>query len=122
MVLQYQPLQTIIKLHCRTTVLLGGQYVSVIGRVASVSVAAPQGIYTITSTKGHGLIAGNSIRILDSSNNNLGDFYVNNLDNTNPSTVFTVNSTTDISSGAYVLKHGMSANNASADSLGENIE
>ena len=99
-----------------------GQYVSVVGRVASVSVAAPQGtVYTITSTKGHGLIAGNSIRILDSSNNNLGDFYVNNLDNTNPSTVFTVNSTTDISSGAYVLKHGMSANNASADSLGENI-
>ena len=99
-----------------------GQYVSVIGRVASVSVAAPQGtVYTITSTKGHGFIAGNSIRILDSSNNSLGDFYVNNLDNTNPSTVFTVNTTTDISSGAYVLKHGMSANNASADSLGENI-
>ena len=99
-----------------------GQYVSVIGRVASVSVAAPQGtVYTIVSTQGHGLIAGNSIRILDSSNNNLGDFYVNNLDNTNPSTVFTVNTTTDISTGAYVLKHGMSANNASADSLGENI-
>ena len=99
-----------------------GQYVSVIGRVASVAVAGPQGtVYTLTSTKGHGLIAGNAITILDSSNNNLGDFYVNNLDNTNPSTVFTVNTTTDISNGAYVLKHGMSANNASADSLGENI-
>jgi len=66
----------------------------------------------------HGLLAGNSFRILDSSNNNLGDYIVNNVNTPNE---FTVKVSSSLSTARWALKHGMSANSASADNLGENL-
>ena len=66
------------------------------------------------------LLKGNSFRILDNENNNLGDFIVSaKIDRE----VFEAKtdkqlSTTDF---FYILKHGMSANDASADASGENF-
>ena len=66
----------------------------------------------------HGLLAGNALRILDSSNNNLGDYVVNNV---NSVSEFTVKVPRSLTTARWALKHGMSANNASADNLGENL-
>ena len=100
---------------------IAGQYVINLGPVVDISQTAYNSttdIGTYQSTLPHGLIAGNSLRILDSSNNNLGDFIVNNV---NTPKEFTIKTATSLSSAAYSLKHGMSANNASADNLGENL-
>ena len=54
------------------------QVVFNIGPSASVSTRvydALAGITTITTSTAHGLVAGNQLRILDSSDNNLGDFH-----------------------------------------------
>jgi len=66
----------------------------------------------------HGLIAGNALRILDNSNNNLGDYVVNNINSVNE---FTIKTSKSLPTARWLLKHGMSANNASADNLGENL-
>ena len=66
----------------------------------------------------HGLLAGNSFRILDNSNNNLGDYIVNNVVGVN---TFTAKVPQSLSTARWSLKHGLSANNASADNLGENL-
>jgi len=64
------------------------------------------------------LLAGNAFRILDNSNNNLGDYIVNNV---NSATEFTAKVPRTLTTARWSLKHGMSANNASADDLGENL-
>jgi hypothetical protein len=66
----------------------------------------------------HGLLAGNALTILDSSNNNLGDYIVNNVNSANE---FTVKVSRSLTTARWSLKHGMSANSASADNLGENL-
>ena len=66
----------------------------------------------------HGLLAGNSFRILDNSNNNLGDFIVNSVVGVS---TFTAKVPKSLPTARWSLKHGLSANNASADNLGENL-
>ena len=70
---------------------------------------------TITSA-GHGLVSGNKIRIIDGSNNNVGDFIVNTRVDVNTFTV----SNLPVSSG-YILKHGYSSNAGSSDRSAENL-
>ena len=92
----------------------------VVGRVGIVKTynfTAQGSQSTILTTEGHGLIAGNKIRITDAANTVLGDFIVNNA--TADSFQFT--STASLSNPAHIFKHGFSANNASADALGENL-
>ena len=102
-------------------VIISGQYAMVVGRVGIVAangVTVPStGIVQITTTEGHGLIAGNKVRLTDSGNGLVGDFIVNNATHN----TFQVSSTASLSTAAHVLKHGFSANNASADALGENL-
>ena len=102
-------------------VIISGQYAMVVGRVGIVAangVTVPStGIVQITTTEGHGLIAGNKVRLTDSGNGIVGDFIVNNATHN----TFQVSSTASLSTAAHVLKHGFSANNASADALGENL-
>ena len=50
-------------------------------------------------------------------NNVIGDYVVNNSTHN----TFQVSSATALSTAKHVLKHGFSANNASADNLGENL-
>ena len=61
---------------------------------------------------------GNSFRILDSSNNNLGDFIVKDRNNV---TEFTSITTNQLASPSIVIKHGMSANDATSNSTNENL-
>ena len=102
-------------------VIVSGQYAMVVGRVGIVAangVTVPStGIVKITTTEGHGLVVGNKVRITTSSNALVGDFVVNNATHN----TFEVSSTASLSTAAHVFKQGFSANNASADSLGENL-
>ena len=78
-------------------------------------------LITFETTQGHGLVQGNQVRLTDTANNNVyGDYFVKEIDSP---TKFTINNNTGVSltNVTHVLKHGMSANNASADSLGENL-
>jgi microcystin-dependent protein len=85
--------------------------------VTSSPYTSATGITTFTCSEPHGLLAGNKFRIIDSSNNNLGDFIVNAKINLNSFNAITNKSV----SAKYILKHGLSSNNATSDSKEENI-
>ena len=104
------------------SIAVPGQYALNMGPAVTIQQSAyssTTGIATYQSLNlPHGLLAGNALSILDSSNNNLGDYIVNNVNNVNE---FTVKVPRSLSTARWSLKHGMSANNASADDLGENL-
>jgi len=103
-------------------VAVANQYALNLGPVVTIS----QSSYNSTTGIGvyqslnlpHGLLAGNAFRILDNSDNNLGDFIVNNV---NSATEFTAKVPRSLTTARYSLKHGLSANNGTADNLGENL-
>jgi len=96
-----------------------GEYLLNIGhelKVASSTFDSVTGITTFTTASPHGFVTGNSFRVHDSSNNNKGDFVATGI------TTTTIVAKTDASlSGAFLLKHGMSANDRSSDITGENL-
>ena len=75
-------------------------------------------VTTFTTSSAHGLVKGNSFRVLDSSNNNLGDFVVKDR---NSVTQFTSTTTNQLSSPSLIIRHGMSANDAVSNSTNENL-
>jgi hypothetical protein len=77
------------------------------------------GVRTFNCSAPHGMVAGNKFRVIDSSNNNRGDYVVSVKIDTDSFTALTP----DIGSvtGGYILKHGLSANGASSDSSAENL-
>ena len=85
--------------------------------VSSVVNNTTVGISTLTCTSAHGLVAGNKLRILDSSNNNLGDF---NVFQTVGINTITVKGNVDANANR-ILKHGFAANNLTSDEGGENL-
>ena len=103
-----------------------GEYVTVLGRVGQFTYSSgslgsdEQGTFVFTTTSPTGLVAGNSVRLLDASNNNLGDYLITSTSKGSTHTV-SIFARRDISTATQFLKHGLSANNASADNLGENI-
>ena len=75
------------------------------------------GVTTLSCLSAHGLVAGNSIRVLDSSNNNLGDFVV---DQTVGISTIVING--NVSTNANrVLKHGFASNNLPSTIGDENL-
>jgi hypothetical protein len=90
-----------------------GEYVTVVGKVGTGSISNN----VFSSSKGVGVVKGNKVRLLDGSNNNLGDYIVSEA----TATTFTISSTTTVTGATQFMKHALSDNNASADSLGENI-
>ena len=66
----------------------------------------------------HGMVVGNKFRVLNSSDTNLGDFIVTGVGNTNQ---FTANTVTDLTDPKYILKHGLSDNEALSSKEGENL-
>ena len=78
-------------------------------------------ISTITTISPHSLSAGNRFRIIDSNNNNQGDFIIEEVIGIN---TFTYKSTNDLGalSNGYILKHGLSANKGISDSSNENLD
>ena len=88
-------------------------------RIASTSYDSATGISTFNCVAPHGLLAGNKFKVIDSSNNNLGNYFVNSRVGLN---TFTAITNTSISAtNGYVLKHAMSTNDATSDVAGENV-
>ena len=85
--------------------------------VSSVVNNTTSGISTLTCASAHGLVAGNKLRILDTSNNNLGDF---NVFQTIGINTVTIKGNVD-SNATRVLKHGFAANDLTSDEGGENL-
>ena len=94
-----------------------GEYVTVVGKVGTGTINNEDNIFTSSNSKGVGVVKGNKVRLLDSSNNNLGDYIISEA----TSTTFTISSTTTVTGATQFMKHALSDNDASADSLGENI-
>ena len=103
------------------SVVITSQYAFVVGpsvRVSSnTAVDSISGITTFTCSAPHGLFAGNRFRVIDSSNNNLGDYIVSAKVGINTFTAITNKSV----SASYILKHGLSANEAISDVSAENL-
>ena len=102
--------------------ILSSQYAFVIGpssKITGTTYSSTTGITTFTTSSSHGLVAGNKFRVIDSSNNNLGDFLV--LERTHV-TQFTALTNRSISAtDGYILKHGLSSNDGVSDAGGESI-
>ena len=108
-----------------TDVILEGQQVidlgpwTLIGGVTTpYTFDSVTGISTFHSTASHGLVVGNSFRVLNADDTNLGDFVVQSVVDFN---TFTAVTTSSLSSPKYILKHGLSANEALSSSAGENV-
>jgi hypothetical protein len=75
------------------------------------------GITSFTCATPHGLLAGNRFDVIDSNNNNLGNYLVSSRVNIN-----TFNAVTNVSiSGSYILKHGTSSNEGVFDATAGNV-
>ena len=79
------------------------------------------GIQTITTNGGHGLVTGNKFKIINSSNANKGDFIVAGVVDYN---TFTFNTESEVSTltNGYILKHGLSSNSGVSDRSNENLQ
>jgi hypothetical protein len=86
-------------------------------RVSTSSYDSVSGVTTFNCSSGHALVSGNRFRVLDSSNNNIGDFLVKERVGVN-----TFSATTNRSlSPLYILRHGLSANEGTSDSSTESL-
>lgn len=101
---------------------IAGQYVFVVGpsfRITSSNYTSSTSITTFVTTTPHGLLKGNKFRVIDASNNNLGDYVVNNKVDTVTFTAITSGSLS--AANGFILKHGYSANEAISDAREENF-
>ena len=99
------------------------QYAFVVGQSAQISnisaLDSTSGIVTVTTTRPHSLFAGNGFQIIDSSNNNLGQYLVNDRVG-----ILTFSAKTNKSISAndgFVLKRGMDVNLGDTNIESENI-
>ena len=100
----------------RTTgdpVITSDHYAYVIGKSIAFTADTASGIVTAA---GHGLAAGNQVRIIDSSNNNTGDLTVSTKVGINTITISGIG----VTSG-FILKHAYSANSGLSDKDNENL-
>ena len=106
----------------RTTgdpVVTQNQYAFIVGPSVQITTTSySSGVRTFTCSGPHGLVAGNKFRVTDSSNNNRGDYIVKDR---NSPTIFTALTPTISVDNGHILKHGLSANDASSDSTAENL-
>ena len=102
-------------------VITTDQYAFIIGPSINIGTVdnSTSGISTFNCNSPHGLVVGNKFKVIDSNNNNLGDFIVDTRVGVNTFTAIT-NKTISASNG-YVLKHGLSANTGVSDSSAENL-
>jgi hypothetical protein len=100
-------------------VVTQNQYAFIVGPSVQITTTThSSGISTFNCSGPHGLVAGNRFRVIDSSNNNQGDYIVK--DRTSP-TIFTALTPAISVNNGYILKHGLSANDSSSDSTAENL-
>jgi microcystin-dependent protein len=86
--------------------------------VSANSYDSNTGITTFTCFSRHGLVSGNQFRVLDASDNNLGDYIVLTSSSI---TEFTAKTSGLGGTPRYILKHSLSANEAISDDTGENL-
>ena len=100
--------------------IAAGQYMLQIGPAVNISSSTfDSNIVTITCSSAHGLVSGNQFRIVDSGNNNLGDYFVSERVGVN---TFTIKSDVAIpAASGKVYKHGFSANNGVSGNGNENL-
>ena len=121
---QVVPIDSTVKIQVHKTadeLILNGQTVIGLGAVVEVSgtpthVASTE-ITTFTTTNAHGLAKGNKFTILNASDVDLGDFIVEEIKSVTQFTAIT--STAGLTAPKYILKNGMSANNANSGKGGE---
>ena len=102
--------------------LLDGQQIHDMGPWVAVGAATTDntaGVTTFTTSVDHGLAVGNQLRLLNSSDTNLGDFVVTSVVGI---TQFSVKTTGNIADPKYILKHGLSDNESISGVAGENID
>ena len=107
-----------IKKTASDTVLVGQQVIDLGPWVLVSSTSHSGGVTTFNTTEAHGLVVGNSFRVLNGSDANLGDFVVKSVIDVDS---FTATTTSALTSPKYILKHGLSANEALSSTGGENI-
>ena len=101
------------------SVVTQNQYAFVVGPSVQITTTSySSGISTFNCSGPHGLVAGNRFRVTDSSNNNHGDYIVKDRVDFDTFTALTPSISVN---GGYILKHGLSANDASSDSTAENL-
>jgi hypothetical protein len=99
--------------------IIDSQYAFIVGPSVQITTTSySSGISTFNCSGPHGLVAGNRFRVTDSSNNNHGDYIVKDRVDFDTFTALTPSISVD---GGYILKHGLSANDASSDSTAENL-
>ena len=104
-------------------VIIVGQYAANTGPAGSIGVTqfdATTGISTFWGSGGvaaHGLVSGSKVRLLNSSNVSLGDFYVKEKVSASN---FSVKTDTNITPARYI-PHGMSAADAISDAGNESV-
>lgn len=100
-----------------------GQYAFLVGpstKITSVGTYnAVNKISTFTTVEPHGLLVGNKFRVIDSSNNFKGSFIVK--ERTGVYTFTADTSATISANNGYILKQGITANQAVSDVSGENL-
>ena len=112
-------LDNAITVHKHTSdIILEGQQVVDMGPVVSVASASGTEVTTFNTSGAHGLLVGNSFRVLDSNDQNLGDFIVKTVVDVD---TFTASTSSALTSPAYILKHGLSANDAASNVGEENL-
>ena len=102
--------------------ITSSQYAFVVGpsvQISGTNYSSITGISTFTTSSAHGLVSGNRFRVIDSSNNNLGDYLVKQRISV---TSFTAVTNASISAtNGYILKHGFSSNEGISDERAENF-
>ena len=100
-------------------VITANHYAVVLGpSIFILSTSHSSGITTFNCSGAHGLFNGNKFRVIDASNNNLGDYIVKDRVGVNTFTALTPNISAP---SGHILKHGLSSNEASSDSSAENL-
>ena len=87
--------------------------------VAVGSASTTAGVTQFTTPVDHGLAVGNKFRVLNSSDVNLGDFVVTSVVGI---TQFSAKTTSSLTDPKYILKHGLSDNEAVSGTAGENLD
>ena len=114
--------QIVIKTH-GSPEINPGEYVTVVGKVKQLtSINGSAGsVFTALSAEENNLSNGNSIELLKSNDESGGNFVVISIEKSSGNWSYGIFSDVDLADAEYYLKHALSANDASADSFGENI-
>ena len=121
------PTQITVARNSNDPVVTTSHYAFLVGpsiQISSSAYNSADSTQTIYCTSSHGLLVGNKVRIIDrlaDNYQNMGDYIITSVQDVTTFTVKTFGSSIGTIANGYVLKHGLSANNASLDFTEENF-